>query len=154
MEWRTHPTCCLQSLHSIDLKYDLASQQRKPIATEQWPSRCSSIRTDPTQQALHSKSKYMPLLNEIGTLLFYNQPNQHSSQPTRNHNTISRNDRDNNSSSKSEKRISSKFLKKNTIIHPPLQKKTDELKLSKPRMGGTRSKPEFFIGYYSDILSL
>ena len=50
---KTNLTCCLQSLHSMDLKYDLASQQRKPIATEQWPSRCSSIRTGPSHQALH-----------------------------------------------------------------------------------------------------
>ena len=59
-EWQTHLTCCLQSLHSTDLKYDLASQRRKTIATEQWPSRCSSIRTDPSHQALHPKSNYMP----------------------------------------------------------------------------------------------
>ena len=62
---KTHLTCCLQSLHSTDLKYDLASQQRKPIATEQWPSRCSSIRTDPSHQALHPKSNHMPHPNEI-----------------------------------------------------------------------------------------
>ena len=29
---KTHLTCCLQSLHSMDLNYDLASQQRKSIA--------------------------------------------------------------------------------------------------------------------------
>ena len=62
---KTHLTCCLQSLHSTDLKYDLASQQRKPIATEQWPPRCSSIRTNPSPQALHTKSNYMPHPNEI-----------------------------------------------------------------------------------------
>ena len=45
-----------------------------------------------------------------------NQPNQHSSQPIRNHNTISRNDRDNNSSSKPEKRICSQLLKNDSII--------------------------------------
>ena len=56
---------CLQSLHSTDLKYDLASQQRKPIATEQWQSRYSSIRTDPGHQAVHPKSNHMPHPNEI-----------------------------------------------------------------------------------------
>ena len=49
------------------------------------------------------------------------QPNQHSSQPIRNQNTISRNYRDNISSSKPEKNICSQPLKKNTIIHPSLQ---------------------------------
>ena len=43
-----------------------------------------------------------------------------------NHDTISRNDRDDNSSSKPEKRICSQPLKKNTTIHPPLQKRTLE----------------------------
>ena len=62
---KTHPTGCLQSLHSTDLKYDLTSQQRKPIAIEQGQSRCSSIRTDPIHQALHPKSNYMPFPNEI-----------------------------------------------------------------------------------------
>ena len=62
---KTHLTCCLQSRHSIDLKYDLASQQRKSIAIEQWPSRCSSIRTDPSHQALHPKPNYMPCPDKI-----------------------------------------------------------------------------------------
>ena len=30
-EWQTHLTYCLQSRHSTDLKYDLASQQRNPL---------------------------------------------------------------------------------------------------------------------------
>ena len=33
-------------------------------------------------------------------------------------------------------------------------KNIGKLKLSKPRMGGTRSKLVFIIGYYYDILSL
>ena len=64
---KTHLTCCLQSLHSMDLEYDLASQKRKSIATEQWPSRCSSIRTDPSHQALHQSSNFTPFPNEIET---------------------------------------------------------------------------------------
>ena len=62
---KTYLTCCQQSLHSKNLKYDLASQQRKPNATEQWPSRCLSLRTDPSHQTLHQKSNYMPFPNEI-----------------------------------------------------------------------------------------
>ena len=116
---KTHP-----SLDSPDLKYDLASQQRKPIATEQLQSRCSSIRTDPSHQALHPKSNCIhtcPSRTRLEHCYSLNQPNQHSSQPIRNHNTISRNDRDNNSSFKPEKRTCSQLLKKDTIIHPPLQ---------------------------------
>ena len=76
---KIHPICCLQSLHSTDLKYDLALQQRKPIATEQWPSRCSSIRTDPSHQALHPKSNYTTLSNVIRPFLLskINQINTH-----------------------------------------------------------------------------
>ena len=55
--------------------------------------------SDPSHQTPHIKSNYMPHPNEIGTLLFFNQPNQHSSQLIRNHDTISRNDRDNYPSS-------------------------------------------------------
>ena len=62
---KTHLTCCLQSLHSMNLEYDLASQKRKSIATEQWPSRCSSIRTDPSHQALHPKWNYLLFSDEI-----------------------------------------------------------------------------------------
>ena len=62
---KTHMTCCLQSLHLLDLEYDLASHKRKFIATEQWPTRGSSIRTDPSHQALHPKSNYLPFPDEI-----------------------------------------------------------------------------------------
>ena len=110
-------SCCLQSLHSKDLKYDWASQQRKPIGTEQWPSRSSSIRTDPSHQALHPKSNYMTHLNEIGALLFSNKPNQHSLQPIRNLDRILITTLLPNR----KKRICSLPLKKNTIIHPQLQ---------------------------------
>ena len=34
---------------SKDLKYDLASLQKNPIEPDQWTSRCSSIRTDPSR---------------------------------------------------------------------------------------------------------
>ena len=44
------------------------------------------------------------------------------------------------------------FTEKNTIFHPTLQYNIEKLKLSKPRMGGTRSKLVFIIGYYHDIL--
>ena len=76
---KIHPICCLQSLHSTDLKYDLASQQSKPIATEQWPSRCSTIRTDPSHQVLHPKSNYKTLANVIRPFLIskINQINTH-----------------------------------------------------------------------------
>ena len=127
----------------------------KPIATEQWPSQCSSIRTNPSHRALHPKSKYMTLPNVIGPLLFSKiKPDQNSSQQIRNHNTISRNCRDNISSTKPVKIICSQPLKKNIIIHPSLQSNIEKLKLSKPRMGATRSKLVFIIDYYYDILSL
>ena len=76
---KLHPKCCLQSLHSTDLKYDLASPQRKSIATEQWPSRCSIIRTDTSHQALHPKSNYITLSNVIRPFLIskINQINTH-----------------------------------------------------------------------------
>ena len=75
-------------------KVRLGIATKETIETEQWPSPCSSIRTDPSHQALHPKSNYMPQPNEIGALLFNDKPNQHSSQPIR-----YRNDRDNNPSS-------------------------------------------------------
>ena len=152
---KIHPICCLQSIHSTDLKYDLASQQRKPIATEQWPSRCSSIRTDPSHQALHPKSNYTTLSNVIRPFLFskINQIKTHHyrseiiiwSPETIVITSLLRNQK---------KRICSQPLKKNTIFHPTLQNNIDKLKLSKTRMGGTRSKLVFIIGYYYDILSL
>ena len=135
-----HPICFLQSLHSTDLKCDLASKQRKPIATEQWPSRCSSIRTDPSHQALHPKSNYTTLSNVIRTFLFskINQINTHHirSEPiTRSPETtvihlFFQNRKMSMLATSKEKSLS-------TILH--YKTNIEKLKLSKPRMGGTRS---------------
>ena len=62
---KTQLTCCLQSLHSRDLEYDLALQKSKSIAAEKRPSRCSSIRRDASHQALQPKSNYLPFPDEI-----------------------------------------------------------------------------------------
>ena len=152
---KIHPTCCLQSLHSMDFKYELASQQRKPIATEHCPSRCSSIRTDPSHHALHPKSNYTALSNMIRPFLFskINQINTHHNRSEiiiRSPETIVITSLLPNQ----KKRICSQPLKKNTIFHPTLQYNIEKLKLSKPLMVGTRSKLVFIIGYYYDILSL
>ena len=49
----------------MDLKYHLALQKRKSIATEQWSSRCSSIRVDPSHQPLHPSSNVTQFPNEV-----------------------------------------------------------------------------------------
>ena len=152
---KIHPICCLQSLYSTDLKYDLASQQRKPIATEQWSSRCSSICTDPSHQALHPKSNYTTLSNVIRPFIFskINQINTHHnrSEPiTRSPETTvihlffqSRN---------KSMLATCKEKSPSSILH--YNRNIEKLKLSKPRIGGTRYKLVFIIGYYYDILSL
>ena len=62
----------------MDLKHDLASQQKKSIATEQWPPRCLSLRTDPSRQALHPKSNHMQFPDEIeNSKVPINQINTH-----------------------------------------------------------------------------
>ena len=141
----------------MDLEYDLASQKRKSIATEQWPSRCSSIRTNPNHQALHPRSNFTPFPNEIETQLSTKQ----EQTIITNHLEIRLTSRNNSNSWRSQSLPNDRLI----LTIPSSWRKyhpssiTDEcqrtkLKLSKPRMGGTRSKLVFIIGYYYDILSL
>ena len=52
-----------------------------------------------------------------------------------------------------KKMMFAKYQRSSSILH--LQKEDDKSKkLCKPRMGGTRSKLHFIIGYKLDILSL
>ena len=135
------------------------------IATEQWPSRCSNIRTDLSHQALHPSSNLMPLPNETET--------QFSSKQGRttitNHSGIRLTSKNNSNSWWSQSVLNDKLIStipaswsfllqernkndardiQTNFIHPPslMNIREQKLKLSKPRMGGTGSKLLFLIG--------
>ena len=76
---KIHPICCLQSLHSTDLKYDWHRSKGNPLQQNNGHPRCSSIRKDPSHQAMHPKSNYRTLSNVIRPFLFskINQINTH-----------------------------------------------------------------------------
>ena len=126
------------------LKYDLASQQKKSIATEQWPSRCSSIRTDPSHRALHPKSHYMPFpdeiensngpINQINTHHNRSEPRTRSPETAAIHLFFQ--------TRKKNMLATSKAKTPPSMLH--YNKNLEKLKLSKLRMGGTRSKTSFY----------
>ena len=67
-------------------KYDLASQQSNSIEPDQWPSRCSSIRTDPSYKAHPPSSKLHAIpKRDWNTILYKTRINDHN-KPFKNQN--------------------------------------------------------------------
>ena len=96
-----------------------------PLQTE-WPSRCSSIRTDPSHQALPPKTNNMPFPDEIenNNAPIY-QINTHHNWPESRYD-LSKRSWWQLSFQTRKKRKRSQTLKKNTTIYPSLQKRTLE----------------------------
>ena len=71
-----------------------------------------------------------------------------------NQDTIYRNDRDDNSPSKPEKKMLANSKEKHHHPSFTTKKNIGKLKLSKHRMGGTRSNLVFIIVFFYDVLYL
>ena len=71
-----------------------------------------------------------------------------------NQDTIYRNDHDDNSPSTPEKKMLANSKEKHHHPSFTTKKNIGKLKLSKPRMGGTRSNLVFIISFYYDVLYL